>query len=82
MIVPSNELLEELAGLRIVYARFLHKYKKVLQDSVEAQEEFVETVSRVIHRELGLDRSFQSCFNTLIDEEVSMFKIIYLKKIV
>ena len=80
LIVPSDELLEELAGLRISYARFLRRYKKVLQDNAEAQEEFVETVPGVIRRELGPDHSFQSYFSTLIDEEVSLFNITYLKK--
>ena len=80
LIVPPDELLEELVGLRISYARFLHGYKKVLQDSVEAQEEFVETVPGVINRELGPDHSFQSYFSTLINEEVSLFNITYLKK--
>ena len=81
LIVPSDELLEELAGLRIAYARFLRRYKKVLQGSPEAQEEFVETVPGVIRRELGPDHSFQSYFSTLIDEEVSLFNITYLKKL-
>ena len=80
IVSASDELLGELAGLRISYARFLHEYKKVLQDNAEAQEEFVETVPGVIHRELGPDHSFQSYFNTLIDEEVSLFNITYLKK--
>ena len=81
LIVPSDELLEELAGLRISYARFLRRYKKVLQDNAEAQEEFVETVPGVIRRELGPDHSFQTYFNTLIDEEVSLFNITYMKKL-
>ena len=83
LIVPSDELLEELAGLRIAYARFLRRYKKVLQGSPEAQEEFVETIPGVIHREHGPDYNcnFQSYFSTLIDEEVSLFNITYLKKL-
>ena len=79
LIVPSDELLEELAELQIAYFRFLRRYKKVLQGSPEAQEQFVETVQGVIHRELGPDHNFQSYFNTLIDE-VSLFNITYLKK--
>ena len=78
-LIVSDELLKELAGLRMSYARFLREYKKVLQGSAEAQEEFVETVPEVIHRELGPDRNFQSYFNILKDEEVSLFNITYLK---
>ena len=80
-IVPSDELLEELAGLRFSYAIFLRRYKKVLQDSAEAQEVFVEAVPMILHRELGPDHSFESYFRTLIDEEVSLFNITYLKKL-
>ena len=80
LIVCSDDLLEELAGLRVSYARFLCGYKEVLQGSVEAQEKFVETVPRLICRELGPDHSFQSYFNSLIDEEVSLFNITYLKQ--
>ena len=79
-IVPSDELLEELAGLRVSYAIFLRRYKKVLQDSAEAQV-FVEAVPMILHRELGPDHSFESYFRTLIDEEVSLFNITYLKKL-
>ena len=79
LIVPPDELLEELAGLRMSYARFLHEYKKVLQGSAEAQEKFVETVPDLIHRELRPDHSFQSYFSILKDEEVSLFNITYLK---
>ena len=59
----------------------MRRYKKVLQGSPEAQEQFVETVQGVIHKELGPDHNFQSYFNTLIDEEVSLFDITYLKKL-
>ena len=79
-IVPK-ELVEELFGLRVAYASFLREYKKILQGSVNAQEVFVETVPVLIDRELRSDLSFQSYFNTLIDEEVSLFNITGLKKL-
>ena len=81
VVQSSDELLEEFVGLRISYAAFLRRYKKILQGSAEAQEEFVETVPGVICKELGPDHSFHSYFSTLIDEEVSLFNIIYLKKL-
>lgn len=79
-IVP-DELLKELAGLRVAFARFLRWYKKELLSSPEAQEEFVETLPGLLRRSLGPDRSFQSCFNTLVEKEVSLFNITYLKQI-
>ena len=60
LIVPPDELQEEPVWLQISYARFLRGYKKVLQDSAEAQEEFVKTVPGVIRRELRPDHTFQS----------------------
>ena len=79
-IVP-DELLKELAHLRVAFARFLRWYKKELLSSSEAQEEFVETLPGLLRRSLGPDRSFQSCFNTLVEKEVSLFNITYLKQI-
>ena len=51
LIVPSDDLLEELAGLRISQVTpsvFLRRYKEVLQDNAEAQKDFVETVPAII----------------------------------
>ena len=79
-IVP-DELLEELAGLRVAFARFLRRYKRELLRSPQAQEEFVEILPGLLRRSLGPDRSFQSCFNTLVEKEVSLFNITYLKQI-
>ena len=81
IIVPDS-LLEQLTSLRISYARFLRRYKKALQNSPEAQEELVETLPRLvlIHGELGSDRNFQSYFDTLVEEEVSLFNVTYLKQ--
>ena len=78
-ITVPDKLVDELATLRIDYARFLRRYKRALQNSPEAQEEFVETLPGLLHRRLSSD--FQSCFDTLVDEEVSLFNITYLKRI-
>ena len=78
MIVP-DELVDELASLRLGYASFLHKYKKQLQNCSEAQEEFVETLPGLLHRKLSSERNFQSYFDTLVEEETSLFNITYLK---
>ena len=78
-ITVPDELVDELATLRIDYASFLRKYRKQLQNSPEAQEEFVETLPGLLHRQLSSD--FRSCFDTLVDEEVSLFNTTYLKRI-
>ena len=78
-IVPEA-LLEELGDLRIGYAKLLYSYEKQVLDSPEAQREFVRFLPRLFHRPVE-DHSFQSQFDTLVEEEVSLFNIFYLKRI-
>ena len=73
-------LVEELASLRFAFAKLLRNYEKQLRHSPEAQEEFVEFLPRLFHRAIE-DRSFQSHFNTLVEEEISLFNIFYLKQL-
>ena len=82
-VVVPDTLLEELADLRIAFARLLSKYEKELRNSPEAQEEFIEFLPRLLRNRRGFssDQSFQSNFDKLIDEEVSLFNIHYLKRI-
>lgn len=76
-IVPSDELLEKLAGLQVSYAIFLHGYKKVLQDSAEAEEVFVKKVFiENLDQVTALSPMY---FRTPIDK-VSLFNITYQKK--
>ena len=46
-IIVPDPLLQELAALRVSYALLLRRYKKELQNSPEAQENFVEMVPTV-----------------------------------
>ena len=78
-VVP-DALIKELADLRIAFAKLIRNYEKQLQNSPEAQEKFVKFVSRLFHRAVE-DHSFQSHFNTLVEEEVSLFNIVYLKQL-
>ena len=79
-VVP-DELLEGLADLRVEYANLLFEYKNVLESSPEAQKKFVDTLPGLLGRSLGPDHSFQSYFNKLVYEEVSLFNITYLKSL-
>ena len=80
LFVPE-ELLEDLAKLRVQYANFLYEYKKVIENSPEAQQKFVELLPGLVGRSLGSDHNFESCFNKLVDEEVSLFNIVYLQNL-
>ena len=73
-------LVEELAGLRFAFANLLYRYENELHHSPEAQEEFVKFLPRLFRRAVE-DHSFQSHFNTLVEEEVSLFNIFYLKQL-
>ena len=79
--IVSDELLEDLADLRVDYARLLYEYKNVLESSPEAQKMFVELLPGLLGRSLGPENSFQSYFKKLVDEEVSLFNVTYLKKL-
>ena len=79
LIVVPDELLKNLAALRVGYASFLLEYKNVLESSPEAQKKFMDTLPRLLGRSLGPDHSFQSYFNILVDKEDSLFNIDYLE---
>ena len=76
-VVP-DALLQELVGLRTSFSSFLLQFEQVLTTSPKAQEVFVKMVKKILDRAFT---SFQECFDTLIEEEVSLFNITYLKQI-
>ena len=76
-----DALLKELARLRVAYAYLLCIYKKELQSNPEAEEMFLQFLPGLLRRRVSSDRSLQSYFDTLIDEEVSLFNITYLEQI-
>ena len=75
-----DALIEELADLRIAFAKLIRNYEKLLHNSPETQEEFVAFLPRLFRRAVE-DHSFQSHFNTIVEEEVSLFNIFYLKQL-
>ena len=80
VLVVPEELVEELADLRFAFANLIYSYEEELQKSPEAQEKIVKFLPRLFHRPVE-DHSFQLQFNTLVEEEVSLFNIHYLKRI-
>ena len=82
MVDIPDELVEELVDLRIAYAELLRSYEKELRKSPEAQKNFVEFLPRLLLRSgFSSDQTFQLHFNKLIEEEVSLFNIYYLKRL-
>ena len=78
--IPDT-LFEELADLRFAYAKLLRSYEKELRKSPEAQEEFVEFLPRLLRGNVSSNQTFQFLFDKLIEKEVSLFNIHYLKRI-
>ena len=78
-----NQLVQELASLRFDFANLLRNYENELQKSPEAQEKFVLFLPRLFRRAIDSieEHNFQSHFQKLIEEEVSLFNICYLKRI-
>ena len=81
VVAIPDTLLKELTDLRIAYAKLLRSYEKELRKSPEAQEEFVEFLPRLLRKGFSSDKTFQLLFDKLIEEEVSLFNIHYLKRI-
>ena len=77
-LVP-DELIEALAKLRIAFANLLRSYKNEIQNSPNAKKKFVEFLPILFGKRE--DSSFQTNFQTFIDEEISLFNIFYLKEI-
>ena len=81
MVVP-NELIEELADLRVAFAKLLRNYEKELLNSSEAQAELVAILPKLFHKGgSSLDPDFKSNFDKLVEEKVSLFNTHYLKSI-
>ena len=80
VIIVPEALMKELAGLRFAFTKLLRNYEKQLRHSPEAQEEFVKFTTQLFHREISENRSFQLHFNTLVEQEVSLFNTYHLKQ--
>ena len=81
MVVP-DELVEELADLRVAFAKLLRNYEKELLNSPQAQAELVALLPRLFRKGgSSLDPDFKSNFDTLVEEKVSLFNTHYLKNI-
>ena len=81
VVAIPDTLVEELANLRFAYAELLRNYEEEVWKSPKAQEEFVKFLPRLLERNFDSDQTFQLLFNILIEEEVSLFNIHYLKHI-
>ena len=81
-VVVPDELVEELADLRIAIAMLLRNYEKELLNSSEAQAELIALLPRLFRKKgSSSDPDFKSNFDKLVEEKVSLFNIHYLKSI-
>ena len=79
VFVPEK-LVQELAELRIAFAKFLCDYEEQFRHSPTIQVKFIKMMLQLFRKLLkSEDHSFQSLFRTLIEEKVSLFNTYYLK---
>ena len=79
-VVVPEALVKKLANLRIAFGNLIYNYEEELQKSPEAQEKLIKFLPRIFHRAVQI-HSFQSHFNTLVEEEVSLFNTHYLMQL-
>ena len=81
-VVVPDELVKELADLRVAFAKLLRNYEKELLNSSEAQDELVALLPRLFRKGgSSSDPDFKSNFDKLVEEKVSLFNTHYLKSI-
>ena len=80
LIVP-DALVKELADLRFEFAKLVRNYENELRKSPQAQEVFVNFMPRLFRKSTRENGSFQSHYNTLVEEYISLFNIHYLRRI-
>ena len=82
VVVVPDELIEELADLRVAYAKLLRNYEREVLNSSEAQNEMVALLPRLLRNGgSNSDLDFKSSFDKLVEKKVSPFNIHYLKNI-
>ena len=83
IVVVPDALVEELASLRISYSKLLLQYQEEMKNSPKAREVFVNLVPGILNlgKYRGSDCDFEAYFDMLVNNEVSLFNVYYLKRI-
>ena len=74
-----DELIQELADVRFGFAKLTYKYEREVQKSPEAKEKFIKLLPRLCKNLKVKDGSFESLFDALVEERISLFNVHYLK---
>ena len=80
-VVVPDALVRKLVDLRSAYALLLMRFERALERSSEAQGELVAFLRRLLRRAVPSDCDFHSAFEALVEEELSLFNIYYLKRV-
>ena len=81
-VVATPDLQDKnLAELCTALDELLHGYKNELLSSAKAQENLIEFLSLFCKVHVNEDFSFQAHFQILVDKEISLFNIYYLKQV-
>ena len=78
MDVPEK-LIDEFIDLRSAFAKLLLSVKKELSRTPAAQDDFVAYVRNLFPREMSSCKDFQSTYDKLTRNSVSLFNTRYLR---
>ena len=76
-----DELLQKLVHLRCEYALLLMRIKRAIQNSSQAEENFISFLQELVEGDVPSDCNFHSAFEILKKEEISLFNITVLQKV-
>ena len=77
-----DELLQKLTDLRCEYALLLIRIKRAIQNSSQAEENFIQFfLQELVEGDIPSDCNLHSAFEILKKEEISLFNINVLKNV-
>ena len=80
VVTVPDELIQELADVRFDFVELTCNYEREVKKSPEAKEKFIKFLPRLCKNLKVKDGSFESLFETLVEEGISLFNVHYLKR--
>ena len=75
-----DKLIQKVVEVRRGFVNLTCDYESVVQKSPEAKEKFIEFLPRFCKNLEVKDGSFESHFDTLVEERISLFNVHHLKQ--
>ena len=75
-----DELIKKLFDVRFGFVNLTYHYEREVKKSPEAKEKFIKFLPRLCKNLKVKDGSFESHFETLVEEGISLFNVHCLKQ--